>query len=381
MKHGTIRERHGAWQLRYYTTVIGPDGLPKRRQITKTLARVSDDYRTKKDCWPLADEYLVPERRKAATPEGSLTLSEFAEKYFLPYIKSKREPSTHKFYKEVHDNHLRKRVGHIKLREFTTRNAQDVLDGIDLSHSSLLRIKTGMSAIFSYAIRLGFLHGTNPVRETKAEGTTNDSEQYAYTLDEITWMMNRLGEPARTVIAVAAFAGLRESEIRGLQWPDYDGDLLRIRRKVWRGHVGKTKTKESANSVPVIEPLRKILDVHKRRDGSSEWMFAGVKKRFALHLDNLARREIRPVLGSRWHGWHAFRRGLSTNLFELGVPPEVSQLILRHADAETTRKHYLLLQSRGEARRAMRKLEKALTIKGQTRASRISRNRKSQRKH
>jgi integrase len=369
--------------------VVGPDGKsvidvkgkPKRRQITKTLARVSDDYRTEKDCWPLADEYLVPERRKATTPEGSLTLSEFTERHFLPYIKSKREPSTHKFYKEVHDNHLRHRVGQIKLREFTTQNAQSVLDGIDLSHSSLLRIKTGMSAIFSYAIRLGFLHGTNPVRETKAEGTYNDFEQYAYTLDEIKWMMKRLGEPARTVIAVAAFSGLRESEIRGLQWSDYDGDLLHVRRKVWRSHVGETKTPASKNSVPVIEPLRKILDLHKRRDGSSAWMFAGVKKGFALHLDNLARRDIRPVLGGRWHGWHAFRRGLSTNLFELGVPPEVSQLILRHADAETTRKHYLLLQSRGEARRAMRKLEKALAIKGQIRASRTSRNRKYPHKH
>jgi integrase len=189
-------------------------------------------------------------------------------------------------------------------------------------------------------------------REAKAEGTTNESEQYAYTLDEIKTIMKQLGEPARTVVAVAAFAGLRESEIRGLRWIDYDGELLHIRRKVWRGHVGKTKSKESQNSVPVIQPPRKILDSHKRRDGLSEWIFAGMKEGLALHLDNLARLDIRPVLGNRWYGWHAFRRGLSTNLFQLAVPPEVSQLILRHADAETTRKYYLLLQSR--ARRAMR---------------------------
>lgn len=379
--NGSIRKRHGSWQLRYYTTVIGPDDKPIRKQITRTLARVSDDYRSAKDCLALADEWLVPERRKATTPEGSLTVTEFTERHFLTYIKSKREPSTLKFYTDIHNNHLKRRVGHIKLKEFTTRNAQEVLDAINLSHSSLLRIKTGMSAIFSYAIRLGFLQGANPVRESKAEGTYNDSEQYAYRLDEIKWMMKRLGEPARTVIAVAAFTGLRESEIRGLQWDDYDGDLLHVRRKVWRGHVGKTKTRESQNSVPVIEPLRKILDLHKRRDGSSPWIFAGMKKGFALHLDNLARRDIRPVLGKRWHGWKAFRAGLSTNLYELGVPPEVSQLILRHADAETTRKFYLLLQSRGAARNAMRKLEKALAIKGQTRASRNSRNRKHPRKH
>jgi len=132
--------------------------------------------------------------------------------------------------------------------------------------------------------------------------------------------------------------------------------------------------------VTVIEPPRKILDLHKRRDGSSEWMFAGLKKGFALHLDNLTRREIRPVLGESV-AWAASGAGFQRIRFELCVPPEVPQLILGHADAETTRKHNLLLQSRGIIREAMRKLEKALAIKGQTRASRASRHRANTHKH
>jgi integrase len=80
-------------------------------------------------------------------------------------------------------------------------------------------------------------------------------------------MLERLGEPARTVVALAAFSGLRESEIRGLQWPDYDGAYLHVRRSIWRTHVGETKTSESANAVPVIAPLRKMLDLHRWRRG------------------------------------------------------------------------------------------------------------------
>jgi hypothetical protein len=41
-----------------------------------------------------------------------------------------------------------------------------------------------------------------------------------------------------------------------------------------------------------------------------------------------------------WKGWHAFRRGLATNLYELGVAPKVIQGILRHSDIGTTLQFY-----------------------------------------
>lgn len=131
---------------------------------------------------------------------------------------------------------------------------------------------------------------------------------------------------------------------------------------------------ESKGGVPVIAPLRKILDQHKRLNNSAKWIFAGEKKGFALHLDNLSRRDIRPALGDRWHGWHAFRRGLTTNLYGLGVPPETAQILLRHADASTTRKHYLVLKSNEQGAAATQKLEKALANKGRIRAKGTSLN-------
>lgn len=383
MQRGNIRKRHGSWQLRYYVNEIGPEGTPVRRQITKTLARVSDQYRSARDCWPLADPYLAPENRGAATHEGSLTVAEFADRYFLPYIKAKRKRSTHKFYKDAINNHVRNRVGFVRLRDFTARHAQEVLDATRLSHQSLLRIKTAMSAIFSYAIRLAYVTGANPVREAKAEGTRSDPKRPAYTLADVEHILTKLPEPARTVCAVAAFAGLRESEIRGLQWQDYTGDFLHVRRSVWRTHVGETKTPESKNAVPVIAPLRKLIDQHQRgaKANGNSWIFAGPKRGFALHLDNLCRRDIQPVLQDRWHGWHAFRRGLATNLFGLGVPAEVAQTILRHANVATTRTHYIVLESQQAGSAAMQKLEQAVLNVGQIRASGKTKKRRKPHKH
>jgi integrase len=52
---------------------------------------------------------------------------------------------------------------------------------------------------------------------------------------------------AAVAVVLAYFAALRPAEIRGLQWADYDGAELNIRRGVWRNVVGETKTEDSAH--------------------------------------------------------------------------------------------------------------------------------------
>ena len=150
----------------------------------------------------------------------------------------------------------------------------------------------------------------------------------------------------RAIIGVAAFGGLREGEIRGQWWEDDEGHILNIRRSVWRTHVKyETKTHEDEDDpgvVPIIQPLRAMLDAIKP-EVASGWMFPNTIGG-ALDLDNLADRVIKPVLkanGLTWKGWHAYRRGLATNLHELGVPDIVIQAILRHEDVSTTQRSYI----------------------------------------
>src|SRR5215831_19471851 len=150
----------------------------------------------------------------------------------------------------------------------------------------------------------------------------------------------------RAIIGVAAFGGLREGEIRGQWWEDDEGHILNIRRSVWRTHVKyETKTHEDEDDpgvVPIIQPLRAMLDTIKP-EVASGWMFPNTIGG-ALDLDNLADRVIKPVLeanGLKWKGWHAYRRGLATNLHEVGVPDKVIQAILRHEDVKTTQRSYI----------------------------------------
>jgi integrase len=143
---------------------------------------------------------------------------------------------------------------------------------------------------------------------------------------------------------VAAFAGLREGEIRGQWWEDDDGKVLKIRRSAWRSHLKyETKTHEDGEDpgvVPIIEPLRVVLDAIKP-ECASGWMFPNTIGG-ALDLDDFADRILKPILkanGLKWKGWHANRRALATNLHELGVPDIVIQAILGHEDIRTTQLH------------------------------------------
>ena len=61
-------------------------------------------------------------------------------------------------------------------------------------------------------------------------------------------------------------------------------------------------------------------------------------------MDKLGRRVIRRVLEAirlPWYGWHAFRRGLASNLYEIGAQDKVAQRILRHSKPHVTRERYI----------------------------------------
>jgi integrase len=215
-----------------------------------------------------------------------------------------------------------------------------------------------------------------------------DGETYAYSLKEIETMLALIPEPAATVCAVAAFTGLRRAELRGLRWEDYNGQQLMVNRSVWEGFTNEPKTKRSKSAVPVIPRLAAILDRHRLACGnpSSGAMFANAKSKPA-NLNNMLNREILPALNRCescrnpkpdhvaaavshdfkrddnlpvWHGWHAFRRGLASTLYSLGVDDVMVQQILRHKDVQVTRDHYIKTNS-DQSIAAMAKLESALT--------------------
>ena len=84
--------------------------------------------------------------------------------------------------------------------------------------------------------------------------------------------------------------------------------------------------------------LALFLDQHRASSGnpSEGFIFRNLSGK-PLHLDALVGEVIQLALEAEkipWYGWHAFRRGLATNLHRLGVSDKVIQQILRHAKCD-----------------------------------------------
>jgi integrase len=97
------------------------------------------------------------------------------------------------------------------------------------------------------------------------------------------------------------------------------------------------------------------------RSADDGFIFAGPVKMQPLDLRNLAVRVIRPALDKAkvpWCGWHGFRRGLATTLYQLGVDGKTRQSILRHANIALTENIYTKPVS-AVSREAMGKVERA----------------------
>jgi integrase len=342
---GYVFHRYASWFVRYWDT----DCTGKRVQVCEKLkVGYGGEYRTAKSVQPFVAEILAPLNGGLLNPQSTMPVTEFVEKVYLPeYVEKNLRAATKKQYKDVWNNHLKGRMGKLTLRGFRTVHGEQMLSQIaaqaELGRSSLRHCKAFLSGAFKQAKRLGILDGINPVMDVSIPRVPEAEEDtYAYSLSEIKAMLAMLDEPARTVVLCAALTGLRKSELRGLTWGNFDGKELSVTRSVWNSTVSEPKTRRSRSPIPVVKQLADALNAHKLRAGilaqpGLPIFQAGNGK--PLNLDNLARRVIAPV--SKWHGWHAFRRGLATNLHALGVDDKTIQAILRHSNIGLTMNVYV----------------------------------------
>jgi integrase len=377
---GQVVVRGDWWVLRYRDYAKGG----KRESYRLGLTADHPDIRpteTPKAELRFADKIAkqLAQVNEGRVTAGGMTVGEFIEKSYFPRCEWRiqvpagnemhLEPSTVNSYRDIFKVHVRNNpAAKLRLGEFKPRDGQRFLDSISqkLSHQTHLRVKNFMRGVFTWAIGDGAYEGENPMVATKAGGWTKESSapsladlpeserirkhkiresnNHAYTLEEVADMLDKLPEPARTVCATAAFTGLTRSELRGLKWSDYDGENIKVQRKLWNKVVGAPKTQAREAMIYVVPLLQKILKKYKTEypEAGDGWMFRGEKLLRPLDLDNLSRRDIPHHINGTWFGWHAFRRGLGTRLNEMGVADKDIQNILRHADISTTQAYYIL---------------------------------------
>jgi integrase len=373
-QRGHVCKRHGAWYVRFREKIV-ENGKTRRKERAIWLCSAKD-YPKKSEVVPLAVERMARVNRTAKSSDAGVNIVDYFEKVYVPAITGKLADSTVKGYKDSWRCHVKKRIRG-RVRDFRTVDGENLMTEIeaankgengDLAHGTYRHIKVTLSAMFTFAKRKGVYEGANPMTGvTIPKGRKHGRKRHVYSLQEVEAHLQAFADNplVQAIIGTGAFAGLRLGEIRGLWVEDDESDVLNIRRSVWRTIVKDTKTEEDEEDpgvVPIIRPLRLLLDRVKPAYG---WLFPNTIGG-ALDLHNLAERVIKPRFqekGLPWKGWHAYRRGLATNLHAMGVDDKTIQAILRHEDVGTTQRCYIKTPSR-IVTDAMAKLEAKIGPRG-----------------
>ena len=373
---GCVYHQGKSWFVRYCDDVLQSDGTLRRKLCCHKLpVEYGGDYKTRRSVQPFVEEFLAPLNSGLLNPQATMLVTEFVDTIYLPqYVKKQLRAASIKQYTDVYENHLKNRLKKLTLRSFRTVHGEQMMAQIaaqaGLGRSSLRHCKAFLSGAFKQAKRLGILDGLNPIQDVSIPRVPEAPEDtYAYSLAEIKSMLAVLPEPAHTVVLTAALTGLRHSELRGLTWGNFDGKEISITRSVWNKTVNEPKTRKSRAPIPVVKQLADALEMHRLRAGKlaqSELPIFQSGKGSPMNLANLARRVVIPALSPcaickkqeeehkpeahlyernkslpEWHGWHAFRRGLATNLHALGVDDKTIQSILRHSNVGLTMNIYV----------------------------------------
>ncbi len=364
-QRGYIYEQSNAFHVRYYTLVDGVRKQRSHRLCTKDRATGCGSP-SAKAVRQLCEDFMRTINTDAPAEPAALTVVEFWETIYLPFIEGNLKHSTVWGYKQVWNQHLKNHFSNVLLNDYKTPKMSMFLTSLSrtLKPRTLHSIKFLASGLFAHAVASGHCE-TNPIRDAMVLGKTlQNGETKSYTLQEAEQIINALVDhvECQLIMALAFFAGLRKGEIMGLQWEDVEGECLHVRRAFGRGEVGTPKTRRSARAVPLIAPLKVLLGLWRRQGTGTGWVFPGERNE-AMGLDGVAARVIRPALkraGVPWKGFHACRRGLGTTLRALTGNSNAGRDVLGHGDVKVTQDHYEHAMPE-EALRGMKLLEERVS--------------------
>jgi integrase len=157
-------------------------------------------------------------------------------------------------------------------------------------------------------------------------------------------------EPYRTITFLAACSGLRESELFGLRWCDFNWQRaeVSIERAVVEGYEDDTKSEASKKRLPLDPVVIAVLQAWRLKApyiGPGDYVFAStiLRGRKPLSGNSAQRDKLRPAAiraGLGPLGWHALRHSYRTWLDEAGASVPVMKELMRHSCISMTMDTY-----------------------------------------
>lgn len=274
------------------------------------------------------------------------TLNAFKETFTETYVKANNKPSEQMSKAYMFKHHLLPAFGRRRLDDIGTADverfkAEKLAAG--LAPKTVNNMLSCLGKTLRFAAECEIIDRIPRIRFVKTfEKPVDflDFEEYVRLIDA----QKDHGE-ALAAILLGGDAGLRQGEIRALQWGDLDLEAGRIfvQRTDYRGYIGSPKGGR-VRRLPMTDRLRRALKSIRHLRGP--WVFSDRDAKL------LSRTEIDTILRHshkraklRAFGWHVMRHTFCSHLAMRGVPVRTIQELAGHASITTTMRYMHLTQS------------------------------------
>jgi integrase len=348
---GSITKRKdGRWMAR--CTVYTANG-PKRRHLYG---------RTRQQVAAKLTKAMADRDGGIELDPSRVTVNEYLQRWLKDSVKGNVRPITFESYERLVRVHMVPALGHIKLKALSPAHLQgfyrDRLDA-GLSPCTVQRLHAVIHRALKQALRWGLV--PRNVSEATDPPTAQRKEIRPLTPEQVrTLLKTAQGDRLEALYVLAITTGLRQGELFGLKWEDFDlaAGRLSVRRTLTtpKGgrRLGPPKRSKSRRSVKLTARAVEALTAHrerqlKEREKLAElWQDHGfvftTQVGTPLNRHNYFRRCFKPMLEKaglpHTVRFHDLRHTCATLLLSKNVNPKVVQELLGHANISQTMDTY-----------------------------------------
>jgi integrase len=346
-------------------------------------------FERKRDAEAYAAQVQTEVRAGVHTAVGaSSTVAEAAEDWLRWVELEGRERITLKTYRGHVALHIAPRLGHERLARLTAPRIDAFRDDLlrALSRPMARKVLTTLKSILRDAQRRGTV-AQNVATSARIDSNKRDQPKLEVgrdipTPDEIRCIIHAAPARWRPLLVVAAFTGLRASELRGLCWSDVNlkrGELRVRQRADCYLAIGKPKSRAGERTIPLGPFVINILRAWRLACPRSEFelVFPTNSGRISHHKSIIRSALIPAQLaagivtadgGAKYPGLHALRHFYASWCINrkvdggLELPAKVVQARLGHSSIVMTLDTYGHLFPRGDDGAELAAAERALGL-------------------
>jgi integrase len=316
----------------------------KDAQVQTLAAAKAEERRLLRKLGETGD--LLPDAEK---PDSShYTFADAVAHFRRTHAATRLKASSRRGYDRVIDAELVPRFGTLRV-ERVGRQAVNEMDadlaGDGLKPATRANVQVVLRSVLRAAVEGGLLEEMPRLPRLPRPG-----QSVVQTLhpDEVEAVLQAAHESQRVAFALAAYAGLRAGEVRGLRWSDVDlkRGVLTVRRSVVHGVEGPPKS-GNGRVVPIAAPLRPYLKAL-RKARKSPWSEVALTRYGKPWSDGgLTQAFERARDRAKLSGWtfHSLRHFFITELCRRGAPTMVVKQLAGHSELSTTQRYAHMVAS------------------------------------